>query len=431
MLRHRQQTRRDHVVSLLPPISIASTQPMSDEERIFSDAPPPIAYTGSFPSKVLRHLDKSTFYSTPTKGEAALANKIMYDAIEDKNNVEVHVDQSYSPGHYGNHHNNNKLKKITIRKTNEQMCVSVFKHMSSCRTLPIVERRCSSAPGSRDDDRSKDHETEVGNLTAPSTPRLDSISRQRMTRAIKETNTTLNSSPSINTSHTRVTCSDNHFGGLYTGNDIFLELRGDSIELHSLTYEIPHSPIARPNTRAETPPDDYPGLQESKAQPGGQVCTKIRSAVRNSLCGHAKQAKQQPKFEVRAVGYSLSRREKRETGIKISKPTENSLQPEVENENLKTSEQSDLTITIPVDGNLRRASLTDEPISEEHENNTKDPLQELPSNEQPEPTINSDKKKEKNETIEQTVDERTNTDVEEKNTRAKRRRNTKVHGRKK
>lgn len=75
----RNLSRRDHVLNLLPPLTVVSKEDSTMHDRLFAENPPPKTYSKNFPSKVLRHLGAWTFYSAPTKGELALLDKNMYD----------------------------------------------------------------------------------------------------------------------------------------------------------------------------------------------------------------------------------------------------------------------------------------------------------------------------------------------------------------
>ena len=85
-IRPRGLSRRDHVLNLLPPLTVVSKEDATLHDRLFSDDPPAKNYPKSFPSKVLRHLGEWTFYSAPTKGELALLDKNMYDLENDTEN---------------------------------------------------------------------------------------------------------------------------------------------------------------------------------------------------------------------------------------------------------------------------------------------------------------------------------------------------------
>ena len=78
-IRTRHSSRRDHVLNLLPPLTVANKEDATIHERLFADKPPQKNYPKNFPSKVLRHLGAWTFYSAPTKGELALLDRSMYD----------------------------------------------------------------------------------------------------------------------------------------------------------------------------------------------------------------------------------------------------------------------------------------------------------------------------------------------------------------
>lgn len=78
-IRSRALSRRDHVLNLLPPLTVVNKEDVTMHDRLFSDNPPAKNYPENFPSKVLRHLGAWTFYSAPTKGELALLDKSMYD----------------------------------------------------------------------------------------------------------------------------------------------------------------------------------------------------------------------------------------------------------------------------------------------------------------------------------------------------------------
>ena len=65
-------SRRDHVLNLLPPLTVLNDDQVSMHERLFADDPPLNTRSGSFPRKILRHAEPFTFYSAPTKGELNL-----------------------------------------------------------------------------------------------------------------------------------------------------------------------------------------------------------------------------------------------------------------------------------------------------------------------------------------------------------------------
>ena len=85
-IRPRGLSRRDHVLNLLPPLTVLNKEDATLHDRLFSDDPPAKNYPKNFPSKVLRHLGEWTFYSAPTKGELALLDKNMYDLENDTEN---------------------------------------------------------------------------------------------------------------------------------------------------------------------------------------------------------------------------------------------------------------------------------------------------------------------------------------------------------
>lgn len=78
-LKSRNLSRRDHVLNLLPPLTVVNKEDVTMHDRLFADNPPPKNYPENFPGKVLRHLGAWTFYSAPTKGELALLDKSMYN----------------------------------------------------------------------------------------------------------------------------------------------------------------------------------------------------------------------------------------------------------------------------------------------------------------------------------------------------------------
>lgn len=85
-IRPRGLSRRDHVLNLLPPLTVVYKEDATLHDRLFSDDPPAKNYPKSFPSKVLRHLGEWTFYSAPTKGELALLDKNMFNSENDTEN---------------------------------------------------------------------------------------------------------------------------------------------------------------------------------------------------------------------------------------------------------------------------------------------------------------------------------------------------------
>ena len=87
-IRSRTVSRRDHVLNLLPPLTVVNREEATAHDRLFSDDPPPRKYAANFPSKVLRHLGAWTFYSAPTKGELALLDKSMYDLDKNKEKLD-------------------------------------------------------------------------------------------------------------------------------------------------------------------------------------------------------------------------------------------------------------------------------------------------------------------------------------------------------
>ena len=87
-IRSRAVSRRDHVLNLLPPLTVVYREEATAHDRLFSDDPPPRKYAANFPSKVLRHLGAWTFYSAPTKGELALLDKSMYDLDKNKEKLD-------------------------------------------------------------------------------------------------------------------------------------------------------------------------------------------------------------------------------------------------------------------------------------------------------------------------------------------------------
>ena len=87
-IRSRAVSRRDHVLNLLPPLTVVNREEATAHDRLFLDDPPPRKYAANFPSKVLRHLGAWTFYSAPTKGELALLDKSMYDLDKNKEKLD-------------------------------------------------------------------------------------------------------------------------------------------------------------------------------------------------------------------------------------------------------------------------------------------------------------------------------------------------------
>ena len=87
-IRSRAVSRRDHVLNLLPPLTVVNREEATAHDRLFSDDPPLRKYAANFPSKVLRHLGAWTFYSAPTKGELALLDKSMYDLDKNKEKLD-------------------------------------------------------------------------------------------------------------------------------------------------------------------------------------------------------------------------------------------------------------------------------------------------------------------------------------------------------
>lgn len=87
-IRSRAVSRRDHVLNLLPPLTVVNREEATAHDRLFSDDPPPRKYAANFPSKVLRHLGAWTFYSAPTKGELALLDKSIYDLDKNKEKLD-------------------------------------------------------------------------------------------------------------------------------------------------------------------------------------------------------------------------------------------------------------------------------------------------------------------------------------------------------
>ena len=87
-IRSRAVSRRDHVLNLLPPLTVVNREEATAHDRLFSDDPPPRKYAANSPSKVLRHLGAWTFYSAPTKGELALLDKSMYDLDKNKEKLD-------------------------------------------------------------------------------------------------------------------------------------------------------------------------------------------------------------------------------------------------------------------------------------------------------------------------------------------------------
>lgn len=130
-IRSRALSRRDHVLNLLPPLTVVSKEDATMHDRLFSDNPPAMNYPENFPSKVLRHLGAWTFYSAPTKGELALLDKSMYDLenkaeITDNNDVEekkhsIHVEKEkkHTP-RTQSHYAGDDKKRLETRKGKAQ-----------------------------------------------------------------------------------------------------------------------------------------------------------------------------------------------------------------------------------------------------------------------------------------------------------------------
>ncbi|KAL9951518.1 hypothetical protein ACROYT_G044193 [Oculina patagonica] len=102
-LKSRALSRRDHVLNLLPPLTVVNKEDVTMHDRLFSDNPPAKNYPENFPSKVLRHLGAWTFYSAPTKGELALLDKSMYDLEKEANDPDKsNAKEKKNSGHIEN-----------------------------------------------------------------------------------------------------------------------------------------------------------------------------------------------------------------------------------------------------------------------------------------------------------------------------------------
>lgn len=291
MLRFKQQTRRDHVVSLLPPISVIKNKEPSVQERIYSDNPPPVTYTGSFPAKVLRHLDKSTFYSTPTKGETFLATKTMHDeerTADEKNDPKKTSSEDKGDGRTDQNKKNKTVKSKIKKKGKERKEDGMGEE----------ERRCSSAPGFREDEL-KEQLPETGNLTAPVTPRF--------TNSRKSTEKTSRvCTPARSPTPREFASPDLRIAEQQP--EVMLELRGDRIEMgsHVKDFRVDSTPNSRGGT---------PCRLRAPEQDTYQARPKIRSAIREVPCAQKRSEKASrvpPKFEIRAVGFSMPFHEKSE-----------------------------------------------------------------------------------------------------------------------
>lgn len=122
-MRSRNLSRRDHVLNLLPPLTVANKEETSMFDRLFAEKPPSKNYPEIFPNKVLRHLGSWTFYSTPTKGELALLDKNMHHL--DKDDEKTEIDSKKHTLHNAgeteprlrSHDFNNDKKKLKNSKT--------------------------------------------------------------------------------------------------------------------------------------------------------------------------------------------------------------------------------------------------------------------------------------------------------------------------
>ncbi|XP_032221196.2 uncharacterized protein LOC116603707 isoform X2 [Nematostella vectensis] len=341
MSRFGMQTRRDRVMSLLPPISLVSgSTDIPLEDRIFSDEPPPIVYPGSFPSKILRHLEKNTFYSAPTQGESAITKKIMYaDPVKRVQQKDV-IPPFKAEAINSNNNNNNtmsqakvKHKKSSPKKPIQKPQISSKSQVEFGGVTAEDPRTCVSAPTSargscRDREfMTRNGEFEPGNLTAPTTP-----------RPVNKTQGTTDSTGSVEAvnAHVNAMPLPPKTVGLKKESIVHpLELRGDAIDIepHGADYdEFSRAPYTRPNSRAMTPmqwknsralvPVASGGLTEMahthNEHTNGFYCNykdsgltnkpKIRSTIREvprPLSRTKNPKKEQPKFLIRAVGYNL------------------------------------------------------------------------------------------------------------------------------
>ncbi|XP_031554471.1 uncharacterized protein LOC116291441 [Actinia tenebrosa] len=267
MLRFKQQSRRDHVVSLLPPISVIKNKEPSVQERIYSDDPPPIAYTGSFPAKVLRHLDKSTFYSTPTKGETLLAKKTMHD--EERRTEGINdVIRTEDKDSRNDHDKKNKAIKSKIKKK------GIVRKVDGM--MKEDEVRCSSAPGFRQKEQRRELPLETGNLTAPVTPRFNApiIDTRKSARKTSRVYT-----PTRSTTPRGFASPD--LGSAEQDTEVVLELRGDRIEAASLVKDfwVDSTPTSRVGTPCRL---DWHG--RIPEQGASSTRPKVRSAIREVPC---------------------------------------------------------------------------------------------------------------------------------------------------
>lgn len=164
-------SRRDHVLNLLPPLTVVNKEDATMHDRLFSDDPPPKNYSANFPSKVLRHLGAWTFYSAPTKGELALLDKNMYDLEKDaekldktdgeekKNNT--NTEYKTEQGRYHKHTSGTQSHSVSDDK--KRLEARKSKDLKEKNETPIQQ----TTSDEKESQREKNNETKQQNPSLP------------------------------------------------------------------------------------------------------------------------------------------------------------------------------------------------------------------------------------------------------------------------
>lgn len=196
------------------------------------------------------------------------------------------------------HNKKNKTIKSKINKKGKERKEDGMKE---------EERRCSSAPGFREDEHGEQL-LEPGNLTAPVTPRFNALTNDTRKSAGK---TSRVYTPTRSTTPRGFVSPDLRI--IEQDTEVVLELRGDRIETASYVkdFRVGSTPTSRVGTPCRL---DWQGrITEQGTYP---VRPKIRSTIREVPCAlkrSEKTPKEPPKFEIRAVGFSLPFHEKSES----------------------------------------------------------------------------------------------------------------------
>lgn len=257
-----------------------------------------------------------------------------------------HSDYTSEKGHQDSH-SNHKPKISPHKKFNDNHTLTKGSKTIAHQELAIItERRCTSAPGIVNDEQSSyEHAPEAGNLTAPSTP-LPKVTRCHNNQTPEDTKRVITNNHKSRIQHNK--------------KDLELELRGDSLGLLNAGNSMQEAGTKQHQQQSQHHQQQHhqqQHLHQQQLQQNHAQLQKLRSSIRDSSTSHSKQEK--PKFEVRAVGFSLSPREKREDrnqnavksmdySLKDDQDKKDPMLTDNEKVNKIKSEQSDITVRVPV-----------------------------------------------------------------------------------